>query len=95
MPYDITMCKGGDCIIKENCIRFTGIIYGRQDFFGSPPFDKISKKCEHYLDDRPKEELVRQYAYQLWQQQGCLGGNDLEFWYKAEQELITKYRNSL
>jgi hypothetical protein len=33
MSYDVTVCTGGDCPIKENCHRFTAERLGRQDFF--------------------------------------------------------------
>jgi len=94
MPYDITMCSGGDCTLKDHCIRFTGAVYGRQDYFGSVPFDETTKNCQYYLDDLPNDERVREYAYQLWQSRGCPEGDDLGIWLLAQNELLAKNRNS-
>jgi hypothetical protein len=59
MPTDICMCTGGDCPQKEHCLRFTGAIYGRQDFFGTPPYLQHPNQCEYFLDDRPSPEWAR------------------------------------
>ena len=32
-------------------------------------------------------ERIRDRAYQLWEQDGCPEGRDLDYWYKAEAEL--------
>jgi hypothetical protein len=37
MPYDITLCPGQNCPIKQNCSRFTDEILGRQDFLAKLP----------------------------------------------------------
>jgi len=36
----------------------------------------------------PPEDQVRQRAYFLWLEQGCPEGEDLAFWYAAQQELL-------
>lgn len=33
------------------------------------------------------QELVRERAYELWQQAGCPEGRSEEFWFAAEREL--------
>jgi len=93
MPNDITMCHGGECILKDNCLRFTGTAYGRQDFFGSLPFNNETKTCEHYKDDRPDEKQVQEHAYYLWQNEGCPKQGDLEFWFRAKEELLLRIRD--
>lgn len=48
MP-DITMCKGGECIFKQFCYRFTAtpdIYY--QSYFTEPPYDKKNKSCKYF-----------------------------------------------
>ena len=53
MP-DITMCKGGDCTMKQTCYRFraTPNEY-RQSYFGKPPFKGVDEdgnsECDHYI----------------------------------------------
>ena len=34
------------------------------------------------------QERIRARAYELWEQEGCPVGRDLEFWTKAEQEIL-------
>ena len=47
MP-DITMCKGGDCPLKEKCYRFTAKpSEWAQVYFIEIPYNKNTKKCEH------------------------------------------------
>lgn len=94
MPYDITMCSGGDCTLKENCLRFTGKAYGRYDSFGNPPFNTSTNNCESYMDDRPEPAQIQQKAYQLWLQEGTPSGSDLYFWLSAEKELLETRRNN-
>lgn len=46
---DITMCKGGNCPLKETCYRFKAninTIY--QSYFLKPPYNKKTKKCKFY-----------------------------------------------
>lgn len=47
MP-DITMCKGGDCPLKENCYRYLAEPCEYQSYFMEAPFD--NSKCEHYWE---------------------------------------------
>ena len=35
----------------------------------------------------PKEELVRRRAYEIYEQRGREGGNDVQHWLEAEREL--------
>jgi hypothetical protein len=92
MPTDICMCTGGDCPQKQHCLRFTGAIYGRQDFFGTPPYLQNPNKCEHFLDDRPSPDAVRVQAYFFWQQAGCPSGRDMSYWLRAEAYLLELIR---
>jgi hypothetical protein len=48
MSFDVTLCAGGDCPIKQNCHRFTAVRLGRQDFFGSPPYNFATQSCEYF-----------------------------------------------
>ena len=38
-------------------------------------------------DGAPTEDAIRARAYALWQQAGEPGGDGVEFWLRAEQEL--------
>lgn len=35
-----------------------------------------------------KEEFIRQRAFELWEAEGCPDGLALEFWLRAERELV-------
>jgi hypothetical protein len=94
MPFDMTHCDGQHCPLKENCLRYTAVSYGKRDFFGTPPYNLITCDCQHYWDDRPSEANIRQLAYQLWEKSGCESGNALHHWLQAQQLLIYRLRNS-
>lgn len=93
MSFDICMCAGGNCPQKDTCLRFTGAVYGRQDFFGIPPYSHITLECVYYMDDRPSEEAVRKQAYKLWQHDGCPEGKESDYWSRAESYLLELKRN--
>ncbi|BAY82835.1 hypothetical protein NIES267_23200 [Calothrix parasitica NIES-267] len=88
MPYDITLCPGESCLIKQNCYRFTLKVLGRQNFFTQIPCNSTTNSCEHFISNRPPEEKIRIKAYQIWQQMGRPSGQSLECWLKAEKELM-------
>jgi Protein of unknown function (DUF2934) len=90
MSIDICMCSGGDCSQKEHCLRFTGVVYGRQDFFGTPPYLSATGMCEYFLDNRPSVAAIRGYAYALWERSGYLDGCNREHWLQAEIELLKR-----
>ena len=94
MPYDILFCYGEKCPLKENCLRFTGIAYGRRDFFGKIPYDFKSDYCEHFWDDRPSDEKTRQFAYKLWPDNGYQPGRASAYWFQAQKQLIDTLRSS-
>ncbi len=88
------MCIGQKCPVKENCLRYTGTVYGRQDFFGSLPFNFEKNLCDFFIDERPTSEQISELAYLYWQKSGTPTGSDNEFWLKAENDLIERKRNS-
>jgi hypothetical protein len=47
---DITKCTGKDCLVKENCKRFTAEESIWQSWFTIPPFKIVQDKftCEMY-----------------------------------------------
>ncbi|MBD2353950.1 DUF2934 domain-containing protein [Tolypothrix sp. FACHB-123] len=92
MPYDITMCPGQNCPFKQGCYRFTSEIFGRQDFFGTAPYNLTTNYCEFFISNRPDEEQIRWRAYTIWQQTGYLEGKSIEYWLQAEKEL-TELKN--
>ena len=93
MPLDICMCSGGNCPQKDTCLRFTGAIYGKQDFFGIPPYSPITQECVFYIDETPSEEAVRKQAKKLWQHDGYPEGKESEYWQRAETYLLELKRN--
>jgi hypothetical protein len=89
MPYDITMCGGGDCPIKKLCYRYTAEIEGRQDFFGSIPFDFALNNCEHFWKDAQVDAKIRLRAYQIWESSGRNPHADsVTHWQQAEREFL-------
>lgn len=88
MPYDITLCPGENCPIKQNCYRFTLEVVGRQNFFTQIPYSSNTNSCKHFISNLPSEEKIRIKAYQIWQQMGCPNGQSLEYWLQAEKELM-------
>ena len=93
MSFDMCMCAGGNCPQKDTCLRFTGAVYGRQDFFGIPPYSHVTLECVYYMDDRPKEDAIRKQAYKLWQHDGCPEGKESDYWSRAESYLLELRRN--
>jgi hypothetical protein len=90
MLYDQCACEGGECPQRERCLRYRGERAGRQDFFGSPPFDRSSGECEHFVDIAtldPTDEQIRSNAYYLWLSAGRPEGCADEHWSAAERAL--------
>ena len=94
MPLDICMCSGGNCPQKDSCLRYTGAVYGRQDFFGTPPYSPITEECVYYMDDRPTEAAIRKQAFKLWQHDGSPEGKEMDYWARAEDYLHALKRNN-
>lgn len=88
MPYDITMCMGGDCPIKKLCYRHNAEIEGRQDFFGNLPFNFVTNSCESFWKDEVIDERIRLKAYQIWESNGRHFGDSLTYWQQAEKEFM-------
>lgn len=87
MPYDVTMCPGGDCPLKQDCYRFRAEPLGRQDYFGSPPYDFTSQSCEYFWPPRPILDAdIQTRAYYIWQREGCPEGKAGEHWLQAKRE---------
>ncbi len=54
---DFSKCVGGDCPIKESCLRFTSLPAEiAQTYFIEPPYDKEDKKCYYLLNPVKKEK---------------------------------------
>lgn len=94
MPNDITHCCGQDCPLQDTCLRCTGVVFGRQDFFTHLLYDVVANHCDYYWDDRPTEEKISQLAYQFWVNSGYQQGKALAHWLQARTQLIDNLRNS-
>ncbi len=88
MSYDIILCQGNNCPIKQNCYRFTAKVLGRRNSFTKAPYDFTTNDCEHFINNRPDENTIRLKAYEIWQQMGYPNGKSVEHWLQAEKELI-------
>jgi hypothetical protein len=86
MPYDITLCRGKNCPIKQNCYRFTIEIHGRQNFFAQEPYNYTTKECEHFISNDPSENKIRLKADEIWQRMGYPNGKSVECWLQAQKE---------
>ena len=53
MP-DISMCKGEDCPLKNQCYRYTATPCEYQSYFVDPPY--IEDECEFFYKDLKKSE---------------------------------------
>jgi hypothetical protein len=88
MIYDITLCLGKNCPIKQNCYRFTAKIPGRKNFFTNIPYNVTTDSCENLIGNHPSENKIRLKADQIWQQMGCPNGKSVECWLQAEKQLM-------
>ena len=57
MTYDITLCEGKDCPLKENCLRNilneqVGLDF--QSYFLNPPYKGC--KCDFFIEKKPSKE---------------------------------------
>lgn len=56
---DITMCKGTNCPIKQNCHRALAIPnLNWQSYFSEIPYNKEKEKCDEYweiINDKTKK----------------------------------------
>jgi len=55
MP-DISMCKGKDCPLKENCYRYTATPSCYQTFFVNPPYNREKRECDYYWENKKYKE---------------------------------------
>lgn len=59
MP-DITMCKGGECPLKDTCYRHTAKPYSVGQSWFEPPYDKDDVvPCLSYLEDEDEAKTLR------------------------------------
>jgi hypothetical protein len=87
MGYDITKCAGQGCPLRADCYRYTSETVGRQDFFGSLPYDTAKASCEYFWDNSTQIQLR---AYQIWREQGSKSHQHLDNWHQAKEEIVKK-----
>lgn len=64
MP-DISMCKGGNCVKREECYRYTAVPNDHyQSYFGVIPYDQETGECEYFWDNA--EYKGRTYTPDYW-----------------------------
>lgn len=66
---DLTMCKGTDCPLKDNCYRNTAIINPwRQSFFVLVPYNKEKNSCDNFWfdDASASDRIKRQMLQEEW-----------------------------
>jgi hypothetical protein len=84
--YDISLCTGYECPLRNTCLRFTLEVFGRQSFMLSP-YNKQTQTCEHFKDNLPQ---LQQMAYYLWIADGKPEGKNEEHWQQANQNLLDR-----
>ncbi len=47
---------------------------------------------EHNCYKKEEAECIRKKAYELWEQDGCKPGRDLNYWLHAEKTVKTKIK---
>lgn len=85
---DITLCDGEGCLIKKYCERFTRVVYGRRDVFGKAPYDPFSKQCKSFMENKTFQDLLKNTAYKLWEEEGYPHGNELKHWFQARKNVL-------
>jgi len=78
----LTLCVGQDCPLKYDCYRFSIEAYGRQNYFGSSPFD--GQKCAYFVENTPQ---LQQLAYYVWLEEGKPEGKQTHHWEVAKTKL--------
>eukprot|EP01098_Paradermamoeba_levis_P003111 TRINITY_DN144_c0_g1_i1.p1 TRINITY_DN144_c0_g1~~TRINITY_DN144_c0_g1_i1.p1 ORF type:complete len:100 (+),score=19.95 TRINITY_DN144_c0_g1_i1:102-401(+) len=95
---ELTACPGGDCPLKQDCLRYRAVRYGRYNSWGSIPYDQQKKSCEHFVSInklKPTEESIRQRAYMIYLNNGKIEGRDKENYFQAEKELNEQWKSKL
>lgn len=90
MPYDISMCPGEGCPLRDRCYRARAVPLARQDWLGSAPYNATTNRCELFWDLdslAPNETSIRDRAYAIWQSEGCPEGRAESHWQQAREEL--------
>ena len=54
--------------------------------------EELRQKLRQLLDARRTKHEIKARARELWEQNGCPAGRDLEFWLQAEAEIIERNR---
>ena len=54
--------------------------------------EELRQKLRQLLDARRTKHEITARARELWEQNGCPAGRDLEFWLQAEAEIIERNR---
>ncbi len=54
--------------------------------------EELRQKLRQLLDARHTKHEIKARARELWEQNGCPAGRDLEFWLQAESEIKARER---
>ena len=54
--------------------------------------EELRQKLRQRLDARRTKQEISARARELWEQNGCPAGRDLEFWLQAESEIKARER---
>lgn len=49
---DITLCKGGKCLLKDKCFRYTAKGNEWQSYMTEIPWDEEDGACDYFMDNR-------------------------------------------
>ena len=54
--------------------------------------EELRQKLRQLVDARRTKHEIKARAQELWEQNGCPSGRDLEFWLQAESEIKARER---
>lgn len=95
---EILRCPGGGCPLRERCLRFRAIAYGRHDAFGSPPWSEAEQACANFEDlarHEPTDAQIEVRAYHLWEREGRPTGSADAHYHAARAQLWETFHAAL
>lgn len=96
MSGDLVHCSGAGCPLRDGCLRFRAVAYGRFDAFGTPPWSAARDACDAFVAlPAPSHDAIRTRAYFRWIAAGRPEGTSERDWHEATLELESESRRAL
>jgi hypothetical protein len=94
--YDLTLCPGTGCPLRDDCLRFRAKPLARFDAFTHAPYDPHAGTCPQLRSIealRPTHADIARRAYDRWLAEGQPTGRADDHWRAAEAELDARFRD--